>query len=147
MAFPCFVQIVINKRYRNLVPTIGTLGIKRMRDDILSYMTMNKRGKKQHVGELPLIKFGRFVGDNEVADEQGTPVAIVAEEHDIPPTSTGTQAGATTEELVSESSSSSSEEILVREKEPIIPPLTRVEREDKLIETEDPQSQQEAVDN
>ncbi|KAL8265785.1 hypothetical protein R6Q59_003129 [Mikania micrantha] len=50
LAFPRFIQIVINKRHQNLVPTIGTLGIKRIREDIFSYMMMNKRGKKQYVG-------------------------------------------------------------------------------------------------
>ncbi|KAL8249527.1 hypothetical protein R6Q59_006395 [Mikania micrantha] len=77
LAFPRFIQIVINKRHPNAVPTIGTLGIKRMREDIFSYMMMNKRGKKQYVGERPLIKFGRFVGYDAVTMEQGTPVAII----------------------------------------------------------------------
>ncbi|KAL8237658.1 hypothetical protein R6Q59_018739 [Mikania micrantha] len=57
LAFPCFSQIVINKRHPTLVPTLGTLGINRMRDDIFGYMKMNKRGKKQYTGERPLIKF------------------------------------------------------------------------------------------
>ncbi|KAD3640341.1 hypothetical protein E3N88_29564 [Mikania micrantha] len=85
--------------------------------------------KNLYVGERPLIKFGRFVGDDAVVEEQGTPVAIVAEEHGFPSTGTGTQIDATTKELIYESSSSSSEEILIIEKELVIPPLTRAERE------------------
>ena len=75
-----------------------------MREDIFSYTTMKKRGKKKYVGERPLIKFGRFVGDDAVVEEQGTPVAIVAEEHDVPSSGTSTQTGTTAEGLVSESS-------------------------------------------
>ncbi|KAL8256212.1 hypothetical protein R6Q59_031279 [Mikania micrantha] len=41
LAFNRFIEIVINKRHPNLVPTIGTLGIKRMREDIFSYIMMN----------------------------------------------------------------------------------------------------------
>ncbi|KAL8232360.1 hypothetical protein R6Q57_002138 [Mikania cordata] len=88
LAFPRFIQIVINSRHKNLIPTISTLGVKRIREDIFGYMKMNKRGKKH------------------------------------------TQARATAEGLVSKSSSSLSEEILIQDKEHVIPPLTRAERED-----------------
>ncbi|KAL8213960.1 hypothetical protein R6Q57_003409 [Mikania cordata] len=87
LAFPRFLQIVINKRYSSLTPTLGTLEIKRMRDDIFGYMKMNKLGKKQCTGERLLIMFGRFMGEENVVDGQGTPVAFAAEEHD---TSMGT---------------------------------------------------------
>ncbi|KAL8252199.1 hypothetical protein R6Q59_035892 [Mikania micrantha] len=90
LAFPRFIQIVINKHHQDLVPTIGTLGIKRMREDIFSYMMMNKWGKKQYVGECPLFRFGRFLRQDEEMEEQGIPSTFVAEEHDrdesvIPP--------------------------------------------------------------
>ncbi|KAL8233857.1 hypothetical protein R6Q59_019957 [Mikania micrantha] len=71
LAFPRFLQIVINKRHHSLTPTLGTLEIKRMRDDIFGYMKMTKRGKKQYIGERPLIKFGRFVGEENVVEDQG----------------------------------------------------------------------------
>ncbi|KAL8211093.1 hypothetical protein R6Q57_005530 [Mikania cordata] len=110
LAFPHFLQIVINKRHPALVPTMGTLGIKRMRDEIFGYMKMNERGKKQYTGERPLIKFGRFVGDNVDEDMPGTSVAIVAEKHDVQATST--KADEAAKDNIPESSSSSSEDFV-----------------------------------
>ncbi|KAL8242094.1 hypothetical protein R6Q59_012396 [Mikania micrantha] len=83
LAFPKFIQIILDKRHPNLERTFGSLEVKRMRDDIFGYLKMSKRGKKQYIGQRPLIKFGRFVGEGLDEDMPGTPVAIVAEEHDV----------------------------------------------------------------
>ncbi|KAL8223139.1 hypothetical protein R6Q57_020538 [Mikania cordata] len=125
LAFPSFLQIIINKQHPTLVPTIGTLGVKKMREDIFGYMKMNKRGKKQFVGERPLIKFGRFVGDNTDESVPGTPVAIVAKEHNISAAGTSEQNSPTAKDVISASSSSSSEDFV-----PEKPPPTRAEREE-----------------
>ncbi|KAL8202107.1 hypothetical protein R6Q57_011254 [Mikania cordata] len=78
LAFPRFIQIIIKKRHQNLVPVVGTLCIKRMKEDIFPYMTMNKKEK-----------FGRFsVGLDEEVEDQGTPTAFVTYEHDLPPAGT-----------------------------------------------------------
>ncbi|KAL8223151.1 hypothetical protein R6Q57_020550 [Mikania cordata] len=34
LAFPRFIQIIISKRHQNLIPTVGTLPLKRMKEDI-----------------------------------------------------------------------------------------------------------------
>ncbi|KAL8216035.1 hypothetical protein R6Q57_022872 [Mikania cordata] len=52
LAFPRFLQIVINKRHPALVLTMGTLEIKRMRDDIFGYMKMNKRERSSIRGNV-----------------------------------------------------------------------------------------------
>ncbi|KAL8199677.1 hypothetical protein R6Q57_013245 [Mikania cordata] len=122
LAFPRFLHIVINKRHSSLTPTLGTLEIRRMRDDIFGYMKMNKRRKKQFTGERPLIMFGRFVGEKNVVEGQGTPVAFIAEEHD---TSMDTQTGTSGKEHLSETSSSSSEDFVAEK-----PPPSREEREE-----------------
>ncbi|KAL8214088.1 hypothetical protein R6Q57_003537 [Mikania cordata] len=122
LAFPRFLHIIINIRYSSLTPTLGTLEIKRMRDDIFCYMKINKRGKKNYTGERPLIMFGRFVGDVDVIEDQGTPIAFVAEEHNIP--DLGTQTGTTAEGHISEASLSSSEDFIAEK-----PPPTREERD------------------
>ncbi|KAL8211303.1 hypothetical protein R6Q57_005740 [Mikania cordata] len=124
LAFPRFIQIILNKLHPNLVPTVGTLGMKKMKEDIFGYMKMNKRGKKQFTGERPLIKFGRFVGDHVDEDVPGTQVAIVAEEHDVGAAGTSARDKAASEDVISASSSSS--EDFVPEK----PPPTRAEREE-----------------
>ncbi|KAL8213959.1 hypothetical protein R6Q57_003408 [Mikania cordata] len=46
LAFPRFIQIIINRRHQNLVPAVGMLFQKRITFDIFSYMVMNKNGKK-----------------------------------------------------------------------------------------------------
>ncbi|KAL8257479.1 hypothetical protein R6Q59_029520 [Mikania micrantha] len=130
LAFPIFIQIIIKKRHPNLIPTVETLGIKRMKEDIFSYMTMNKKGKKQYVGARPLENFGRLsAGLDEETDEQGTPTAFVANEHDHPPAGITAEASKVVEDSSSESPSSSGQEI-IREPEPVIPPLSRAERDE-----------------
>ncbi|KAL8205676.1 hypothetical protein R6Q57_009227 [Mikania cordata] len=74
LAFPRFIPIIINKRHKNLVPTVGTLPLKRIKEDVFSYMKINKKGKRKYVGARPLEKFGRlFAGLGEEAGDQGSP--------------------------------------------------------------------------
>ncbi|KAD5508070.1 hypothetical protein E3N88_15773 [Mikania micrantha] len=96
-----------------------------MRDDIFGYMKMSKRGKKQYIGQRPLIKFGRFVGDGVDEDMPGTPLAIVAEEHDTQAASSKDKTSKATKVASDVSSSSSSEDFI-----PERPPPTRQEREE-----------------
>ncbi|KAL8223209.1 hypothetical protein R6Q57_020608 [Mikania cordata] len=130
LAFPRFIQIIINKQHHNLGPTVGTLGIKRMKEDILSYLTINKKGKMQYLGARPLEKFGRLSASLDVeTEEQGTPTAFVAYGQDYPPAGKTAEASKAVEDSSSESSSSGEEEV-IREPKPVIEPLSRVEREE-----------------
>ncbi|KAL8205540.1 hypothetical protein R6Q57_009091 [Mikania cordata] len=86
LAFPRFIQIIINKRHKNLIPPVGMLVQKKMPYDIFSYMVMNKKGKKMFVGDRPLEKFGRLFVDSDHEDElQENLNAFIVEEHDQAP--------------------------------------------------------------
>ncbi|KAD2392775.1 hypothetical protein E3N88_39752 [Mikania micrantha] len=102
-----------------------------MKEEIFSYMTMNKKGKKQYVGARPLEKFGRLsAGLGEETDEHGTPTVFVADEHDHPPVGTTAEANKVVEDTSFDSSSSSGEEELIREPKPMIHPLSWTERKE-----------------
>ncbi|KAL8216066.1 hypothetical protein R6Q57_022903 [Mikania cordata] len=83
LAFPRFIQIIVNKRHTNLVLTIGMLVQKKLTHDIFAYMVMNKKGKKVFTRFRPLENFDRmFAGLEDEVTEPTTTTAIVAEEHD-----------------------------------------------------------------
>ncbi|KAL8216000.1 hypothetical protein R6Q57_022837 [Mikania cordata] len=80
LAFPRFIQTSINRRHQNLIPTVGALPLKMMKEDIFSYIVMNKKGKKIFTGVRPLEKLGRlFAGLEEELEDQGTLVPFVEE--------------------------------------------------------------------
>ncbi|KAL8218003.1 hypothetical protein R6Q57_021376 [Mikania cordata] len=108
LALPHLLQIVINKMNPTLVPILGTQGVKIMREDIFGYMKMNKKGKKQYTGERPLIKIGQFVGHHVDEDIPGTPIAIIAEEHNVKAAGTSSKDDEAVKVIISKSSSSSS---------------------------------------
>ncbi|KAL8229756.1 hypothetical protein R6Q57_014656 [Mikania cordata] len=114
LAFPRFIQIIINQRHQKLILIVGTLPLKWMNPNIFSYMVMNKKGKNIFTRIRSLEKFERlFVGLEEEIDDQGTPIAFVVEEHDQDTATTSAQEAKT--DKVTSSESSDGETELVKE--------------------------------
>ncbi|KAL8215939.1 hypothetical protein R6Q57_022776 [Mikania cordata] len=119
----CMAAIVLGLdfNYSRMIFRDITLPLKRMREDIFSYMTMNKKGNNLFIGARPLEKFGiLFSGLDEDVGNQGSLVAFVAKEHDHAPAAATAEATEAAQPTSSESSLG--EEELAKEPGQVTPP-------------------------
>ncbi|KAD5317980.1 hypothetical protein E3N88_17926 [Mikania micrantha] len=80
-------KIIINKRHQNLIQTVGTLAIKRIKEDIFSYMTKNKKDEYDHPPAGTTAEASKVVEDSSSessSSSSGEEEIIREPEHVIP---------------------------------------------------------------